>query len=238
MKAETSRLLAGAPAALPLEHDLLRGPLEDKLVEYVASANVDLMLVGHRRNHPLRRSLARQLTKLAPSSILMVPEGSPAAIRRILAPIDFSPPSAQALAAAVNLAAAVGLKELTALHVYFNETRTTYEGADRSFRGDELAHFNAFVAPLDKQGVAIQPLFREGVHPAHTIGQVAQELAIDLTIMETRGRSPSAAILLGSVAEETLAESANPVLVVKDSRKQIGLLRALLLKLTQREPGM
>lgn len=238
IQAETSRHLTGLPAALTLRHEIRRGPLVDQLLDYAASEHVDLALVGHRHDHPLRRSLARRLTKLAPCSVLLVPEGAVASVKRILVPIDFSPPAADALRLAVKLAAILGLKELTALHVYFDETRTTYEGADESIRGDETAHFNAFVAPIDKFGIKVEPLFREGVHPAHTIHRVADELSMDLTIMETRGRTPSAAILLGSVAQETLVESRGPVLVVKRSGTQIGLLRAMLLKLFQGEPGM
>jgi nucleotide-binding universal stress UspA family protein len=238
MQAETSKYLVDLPAAIPLNHELLRGPLIDRLLDCAVSQEVDLTMVGHRQDHPLRRSLARRLTKLAPCSVLLVPEGSAASVKRMLVPIDFSPSAADALRVAVQLGALLGLKELTALHVYFDESRTTYEGADESIRGDETSHFDAFAAPIDKFGVQIEPLFREGVHPAHTIRHVVDELSIDLTVMETRGRTPSAAILLGSVAQETLGESRGPVLVVKHSGTQISLLRALLLKLFQSEPGI
>ncbi len=237
LKSETSRHLSGLSASIPRKHEIRRGPLIDRLLEYAATEQVDLALVGHRQDHPLRRSLARRLTKLAPCSILLVPEGSAAAVKRILAPIDFSPSAAAALRVAAKLASLVGVSEVTALHVYFDESRTTYEGADESIRGDETAHFNAFVAPIDTCGVTVEPLFREGVHPAHTIRDVVQELSIDLTVMETRGRTPSAAILLGSVAQETLVESRGPVLIVKKSGTQVGVLRAMLLKLLQSEPG-
>lgn len=238
MKAETRRQLADLPGSIPHRHELRRGPLIDRLLEYAAAAHVDLALVGHRQDHPLRRSLARRLTKLAPCSLWLVPEGSAPSISRILAPIDFSPPAAEALGVAVQLGALMGMDEVTALHVYFDESRTTYEGADESVRGEESSHFNAFVAPIDTLGVKIVPLFREGVHPAHTIRQVVDELSVDLTVLETRGRTPSSAVLLGSVAQETLVESRGPVLVVKNSGKQIGVLRALLLKLLQGEPGL
>lgn len=237
LKAETGEYFGNLSPSVTLHYELRRGPLVDQLLKYAADEHVDLALVGHRRDHPLRRSLARKLTKLAPCSILMVPEGSPAAVTRILVPIDFSPPSADALTVAVKLAAFIGLPELTALHVYFDESRTTFEGADEVIRGNETAHFSTFIAPIEKYGVKVAPLFREGVHPAHTIAHVADELAIDLTVMETRGRTRSAAILLGSVAQETLVASKGPVLVVKHSGTQIGILRALLLKLLHSEPG-
>jgi len=238
LKAETGRHLGVLPASVRLKHELRSGPLLDRLLEYISTERVDLALVGHRQDHPMRRSLARRLTKLAPCSLLMVPEGSRASLERILVPIDFSPSAATALATAIKLAALVGVEELTALHVYFDESRTTYDGADEFIRGDEAAHFNAFIEPLETFGVTVLPLFREGVHPAHAIRHVAEELSIDLTVMETRGRTPSAAILLGSVAQETLVESLGPVLIVKRSGTQIGLFRALLLKLLQDNLGM
>jgi sulfate permease, SulP family len=238
MQAQISKYLGDLPASIPVEHAILRGPLLDRLLDYAASEQIDLTLVGHRQDHPMRRSLARRLTKLAPCSVLLVPEGSAASVNRILVPIDFSPSAADALGVAVKVGALVGSSELTALHVYFDESRTTYEGADESIRGDETSHFDAFVAPINTFGIKIKSLFREGVHPAHTIRRVADELATDLIVMETRGRTTSASILLGSVAQETLVETRVPVLVVKHSGTQIGLLRALLLKMFHSEPGM
>ncbi len=238
MKAKTSDHFVGLLSADSIKHAILRGALVDQLLKYTASEYFDLVVVGHRLDHALRRSLARQLTIMSPCSVLLVPEGSTPAIRRILAPVDFSPPSAHALSVALQLGAAAGLRSVSALHVYFDESRTTYEGADKAIRGNETEHFAAFVAGIDTAGVRVEPLFREGVHPAKTICEVASELSCDMTVLETRGRTSSAAILLGSVAEETLSESHGPVLVVKQQGTQIGLFRALLLKMFQRQPGL
>jgi len=237
LKAETGRQLGKLPESLMTHHTILRGPLVDQLLQYAVSEQIDVVLLGHRQDHPLRRSLARRLTKLAPCSVWLVPEGSKSAVKRVLVPIDFSPLSASALAVAARFATMAGLREVTALHVYFDESRTSYEGADEVIRGDETEHFNAFVSKIDASGVKIEPLFREGVHPAHTIRQVAQEQSMDLIVMETRGRTRSAAVLLGSVAQETLVESTTPVLVVKTSGPQVGLLRALVTTLLRSDPG-
>ncbi len=238
MKAETAKHLGSLSASIVLKHEIRRGPLLDRLLEYASSAQVDLALVGHRQDHPLRRSLVRRLAKLSPCSVLLVPEGSAASVQRILVPIDFSPSAAYALGVAVKLGALVHVNKLTALHVYFDEARTTYEGADESIRAGETAQFETFVKPIKTFGVEIEPLFRDGVNPAHAIRHAADELAIDLIVMETRGRTPSAAVLLGSVTQETLVETRVPVLVVKHSGTQIGLLRALLLKMFQSDPGL
>jgi hypothetical protein len=63
---------------------------------------------------------------------------------------------------------------------------------------------------------------------AHAIGRVAQRISADLIMMGTRGRSRSAAILLGSVTEATILQTRLPLLAVKHYGARMGLLEALL----------
>jgi nucleotide-binding universal stress UspA family protein len=162
----------------------------------------------------------------APCSVWMVPEGSPPTLNRILVPIDFSEPSADALRVGASLAKLTGA-ECLALHVYFNEARVTFGEYDRVLRGQEQEAFARFVAPLNLD-VSVVPVFEEGANRAHVINRVAAAHGCDLVVMATRGRSRSAAILLGSVTEETITDTALPLLVVKHYGAQIGALRALL----------
>jgi nucleotide-binding universal stress UspA family protein len=237
MKSAAAPHLGTLPGLPPVVYEGRTGPLLDELLEAVAEHRADLALIGHRQDHPLRRSLARRLAKLAPCSVWLVPNGSPAAVTRVLVPIDFSPTAGHALGTATALAPRVGLSGVTAVHVYFDESRTTYEGADDVVRGREEEAFAAFVAPLGTTAVSITPLFRESVSPSHAIREVADEIAADLVVMGTRGRSRSAAVLLGSVAQETLIESRVPVLVVKTPGRQVGVFRALLERLARHDPG-
>jgi sulfate permease, SulP family len=70
--------------------NVLKGPLLDRLLEFAAEQQVDLIIVGHQPSRSGRRSLARRLAMKAPCSVWMVPDGSPPSIRRILVPVDFS----------------------------------------------------------------------------------------------------------------------------------------------------
>jgi nucleotide-binding universal stress UspA family protein len=218
----------GVPATLPLACDVVSGPLVDRLLTYVAEHEIDLLLVGHRRSHPGRWALARRLAMKAPCSVWMVPEGSPTALDRILVPIDFSEHTADTLQVATDMARRVEGAECLALHVYFNEAAVTYEEYDQVLRGQEAEAFRRFVAPINTQGVPIRPLFEEGANVTHIINRVAEREAVDVTVMATRGRSRSAAILLGSVTEETIMETRVPLLVVKHFGARMGVLQALL----------
>jgi nucleotide-binding universal stress UspA family protein len=218
------------PAAVRLHYDAPRGPLLDQFLEHTAATQTDLLLLGHRASHPGRWALARRLAMKAPCSVWMVPDGFPAAIGHILVPVDFSEPTADSLRVAVSMAKLAGRDEVLALHVYFNEARVTYEEYDQVIRGEEQQTFREFVGPLDPQGVKVTPLFEEGANVAHVINRVAERHGCDLVVMATRGRSRSAAILLGSVAEEAITETRVPLLVVKHYGAQLGVIRALLEK--------
>ena len=206
---------------------VLPGERIDRLLEFAAEHETDLVLVGHRRERSGRRSLARRLAMKAPCSVWMAPEGSPATLGRVLAPIDFSDSAADALSVAAALAARGGARECFALHVYFNDAVTTYDEYAEVLRGKEEQAFARFVAPLDLHGVEVRPLFHEAPNVAHAVERVAGELGADLVVMGTRGRSRSAAVLLGSETEQTIMASRIPVLAVKHYGARLNLLQAL-----------
>jgi nucleotide-binding universal stress UspA family protein len=216
------------PETVHVYHEVLKGPLMDRLLAYTAEQEVDVLLLGHRRDHPLRYALARRLAMKAPCSVWLCPEGSPGTLKRILVPIDFSEHAADALQVATSMAKLVGQSECQALHVYFNEARATYEEYDQVLRGQEWQAFEQFITPLNLHGVVVRPLFEEGASAARIINRVAAREGCDLVVMATRGRSRSAAILLGSVTEETIVETSVPLLVVKHYGARLGVLQALL----------
>lgn len=237
IQAATKTSLTGLSGSAHVSWEVLAGPLLDRLLEVAAEKEKDVLLVGHRRDHPGRSALARRLAMKAPCSVWMVPGGAAADIRRILVPIDFSGHAADTLRVATRLAQRLGLKECLALHVYFNEATVTFEGYDTVIRGQEDKAFRDFLTPIDCRGVCVTPLFEEGANVAHAIGRVAEREGVDLIVMGTRGRSRSASILLGSVTEDTIIDTRIPLLVVKHFGARMGVLEALLDKSFRQRRG-
>lgn len=219
--------LPGGVQNVDVGHEVLAGPLTDELLRYVTDQKIELVFVGRARKDGGRQSLARRLAMKAPCSVWMVPESATAAIRRVLVPIDFSDHSEDTLRVAVSLARLCGA-ECLPLHVYFNEAVITYEEYDQVLRGEEEAHYKKFIEPIDASGVEMTPIFEEGPNVANTIERVAQRVAADLIVMGTRGRSRSAAILLGSVTEETMLNTQVPLLAVKHFGAWMSVVQALL----------
>ena len=217
------------PDNVKLYCDVLKGPLSDRLLGFAAEQEVDLMLLGHRPDHPPGRgSLVRRLAMQAPCSVWIVPHGSPLSLKRILVPVDFSEHAADAMRVAASMARLCGKAECLALHVYSNEAVLTYEEDDPVLLGQKEQAFEQFIAPIDCRGVEVTPIFAEGTNVAHAIHRVAQQQNVDLKVVATRGRSRSATILLGSVTEGVIIEARTPVLVVKHFGARLGVLQILM----------
>ena len=165
---------------------------------------------------------------IAPASVWLVPEGSPAKIEDILVPIDFSDHSADALAVAVHIARCRGLRSVRAVHVFFDPSTIRYDEHVEEIRGQEEAAFERFIAPIDRQGVEVEPVFIEGTRTADDILSLADRSGTDLVVMNTRGRSRAASVLLGSVTSDTMANTRVPLLAVKHFGSRMTLREALL----------
>ncbi len=206
----------------------VRGARLDQLLGLAVERQRDLIVLGHRRARSGRRSLARRLAMVAPSSVWLVPEGSAAQIANILVPIDFSNHSADALSVAVGIARAIGLKQLRAVHIFFDPSTIRYDEHVEEIRGQEEAAFERFIEPIDRQGVEVEPIFIEGTRTAQDILRLAEHSDTDLIVMNTRGRSHAAGVLLGSVTSDTMAATTVPLLAVKHFGGRMTLREALV----------
>jgi nucleotide-binding universal stress UspA family protein len=165
---------------------------------------------------------------VSPSSVWLVPEGSPPKISNVLVPIDFSDHSADAMAVAIEIARAAGMERLRAVHVFFDPSTIRYDEHVAEIRGQEEAAFERFMAPIDRQGVEVEPVFIEGTRTAEDILRLADHSDTDLVVMNTRGRSRAASVLLGSVTSDSMAATKIPLLAVKHFGGRMTLREALV----------
>lgn len=216
---------------------VLHGVRVDELVKFVTERRMELILLGHRKHRSGRRYLAQRLAMVTPCSVWMAPEGAPARISRILAPIDFSENSADSLSQGAALASLLGLDELTALHVFFDPSTVRYDERIDEFRGRESLAFARFQEGVNTHGVRIDPVFMESNNVARSILRCAERQDADLIVMSTRGRSRAASILLGSETAQTLMESPIPVLAVKHFGANLNFAQALISPEIWSRPG-
>ncbi|MCE9532887.1 MAG: universal stress protein [Planctomycetes bacterium] len=205
----------------------LDGSRVDQLIDFIHAQRCDMVLLGHRKDRSGQRSLARRLAMIAPCSLLMVPEGAPVAITEIMAPTDFSDHSADSVEVAASIARAAGLSSCVVTHVFSDPAIIRYDEHVDEMHRNKQAAFDKFVAPLQRHGIELQPFFLEGNNVARSILHAAQRHESDLMVMNTRGRSRAASILLGSVTTQVMIESPIAVLAVKHFGAMMNLFQAL-----------
>lgn len=227
MADDVARYFGHPPDGVTVECHGVEGTRIDRLVEFSIEHKTDVILLGHRKSRSGRRSLAQRLAMITPCSVWLVPEGCPAAIERILAPVDFSEHSADSLSLATALARLLGIDECEALHVFFDPSTIRYDEHVEEIRGNERRAFDEFIAGVNAHGIAVEPAFVESSQVAEAILARARQTQTDLIVMSTRGRSPAASILLGSATAQTMAEAPIPVLAVKHFGAHLNLFEAL-----------
>jgi nucleotide-binding universal stress UspA family protein len=134
-------------------------------------------------------------------------------VRTILCPTDLSEQSGDAIEVARSLARDLGAR-LVVLHVLPPPASRAEAVARRppdSYR-DQI--WNDYLLPIEAPGVRLERRLEDG-DPAEEIVRVAEEVAADLIVMATHGRTGLGRLLMGSVAEEVLRKAPCPVLTVR-----------------------
>jgi nucleotide-binding universal stress UspA family protein len=133
-------------------------------------------------------------------------------VRRILAPVDFSPCSKKALEYATFLADKLGAS-VDVLHAWTlpAQGEATLESLARENAEKEMEAFMktcAMPAGMER----VRSLVRFGAESA-TILETAKDY--DLLVMGTNGRTGISRLLLGSIAEEVVRKASCPVVTVR-----------------------
>jgi nucleotide-binding universal stress UspA family protein len=206
------------------------------IVEYAEEADIDLIVMGTHGRRGVRKlllgSVAAEVTRMAPCSVLTVPsrdDSGPAPdFRRILVPVDFSDPSIHALKVACGLANDLGSRLYLAyvlgeiLHPAFYNM-----GARRlSDFQPEALHWakSALKEAAENTGncgrIRMDYFALEG-HAAREIVRFIRNHPTELIVMGSHGRTGIKQVLLGGTTEKVISGAECPVLVVKESGKPL-----------------
>jgi len=223
---------------IPIERIHSRGPAPgETITAYVEDRDVDVVVIGTQGRRGLKRlflgSVAQEIIRRVGCPVLAVRERDtvgPAGctIRRILAPIDFSVHSIEALAYAKALAALFEAT-LDCLHVLdptlnarlygtglTNRPRAEQEEEEKAY--ERLSWLSAEVG--GPSGLAITHHIVTGYPPVE-ITRHAEQQACDLIVMATHGLTGLQRFPLGGVTGRVLQLAACPVFITKPFGKSL-----------------
>jgi len=196
------------------------GRLGDHLLEVADAERVDLVVVGTHRLRGLRRlaSVSSVVLHFSNASVACVPAGGvpiqeePQPIRRVLIPTDLSATSNQAILAGYGLLSDRG-GEVHLIHVVVPD-RIHASSPERD--AAIIAELRGLVPKwAAKKGIVTRTEVVHRTDVAHAIDEGAARAGADIVCMGSHGRSGIGRVVLGSVAEQVVRDSAQPVLIVR-----------------------
>ncbi|WP_434299163.1 universal stress protein [Corallococcus exiguus] len=212
------------------------GNVAEPLARLAEAARADLLLLGSHQRRGLRRvrhgSVSLSSLQLAPvAAVACVPScsareaeapvGIPS-IQRVLVSTDFSPLANRAIPHALSLLPRGG--ELILAYVIESPVPIVYAdfwpAVALSGNDDdepELRRQLEALVPSDAagRGITVRMELLPGVHAAQALCQAAERCGADIFCISSHGRTGVRRAVLGSVAQEVVARSRRPVLVVK-----------------------
>ncbi len=200
----------------------INSPLVE-LSKRIRERKADLLVLGSHGVSPGKSPgiLAAQCVRRAPARVLLVRDGQTGPYKSIVACVDFSETSRDALSAAVRMAAQDGAA-LHILHVYQPAwkrltrppVRPELAGAFREALIGQLKAFCTAGTPEMEWSKAHFEVAESSSHGAGIVECVKAKGA-DLVVLGTRGKTNLRDVLMGSTAERVVRDAPCGILAIK-----------------------
>jgi len=212
----------GAPSEARVLVDV--GAPIDCVLRRVRETKVDLLALGVTGSSMIPMgagTLATKCLRKAPAKVLLVHERKTGPFRRIVAGVDFSDQSREAVTQALRVADQ-DHAEVHLLHVFTGswgryallpDAWEVNEAQAAQYRRALELRLREFVGDTGKRPIHFA--VTEAANHGHGIAEYARRVQADLLVLGTKGRSNLGYVLLGSTVERLLREIPSSVLVVR-----------------------
>ena len=195
--------------------------------------DVDLIIMGRKETLAGNGSLAKGIAKKAPCSILMLQEKRPAGLpKKIMVPTDFSDHTEMIYEFSERICKDLHA-ELVPVHIYqvphgYSKTGKTFEEFSEIMKENANKDFKKFLHKNNHHDLDCHFVLNESGDEGKLLLEEANKIDADMILLGSRGRTKSAAILLGSVAEKlVMVNNVLPMLIFKKKGETVGFFEAL-----------
>jgi len=219
-----------------IEIEVLEGDPFEKVLRWSNVKEIDLMVMGRKEDMRGAGFFPIKMANLLLCSILLVPKIVIAKIEKILVPFDFSEFSDFALEEALFIKEKY-TADVICQHVYevpqgYYSTGKSYEEFAEIMRENAVRKFENHIRHLenlDPKDFEVEYTLNKVKNLCYLVTQFANNANVDLIIAGSRGRTPMASLLLGSVAGKLISYDNNlPLMIVKHKERNMNLFEALL----------
>lgn len=222
------------PAEIDIEVIVEEGKPMDTVLRWAKIKDVDLLIMGRKEDLEGSGSLAKHTAQRAPCSVMFFTEKSPLKIpEKLLVPLDFSEHSYITLQFANKLADELGCKIL-GMHVFavpvgYYKTGKSHEEFEKIMEGHAQKDYQDFIKKHNLPEFECLFLLKQDGNEGRFIIKTAKEQHADMILMGSRGRTASAAVLLGSIAEKLVnVNNQVPMIIFKKKGENMDFMEALM----------
>ncbi|WP_297338487.1 universal stress protein [Algoriphagus sp.] len=205
----------------------------DTFLRWAKIKDVDLVIMGRKETLKGSGALANGVAKKAPCSVLLLQEKRPEGLpKKIMIPTDFSDHNHLIYSFGERVADELNA-ELIPVHFFevphgYSKTGKSFEEFAEIMKEHAKKDFKKFVAKHNLSELSCDFILNDGEDIGELLLKEAHKLDVDMFIMGSRGRTKSAAMLLGSTAEKLIAENnVLPMLIFKQKGENMGFFEAL-----------
>lgn len=205
----------------------------DTFLRWAKIKDVDLIIMGRKEELEGSGSLANGVAKQAPCSVLLLQEKRPSGLpKKIMIPTDFSDHNEMIYDFAEGISDELGA-ELIPVHLYdiphgYTKTGKTKEEFAKIMKKNAQKDFKKFINKFKHKELHCEFVLNENEGPGIALLNEAKRLEVDMILLGSRGRTKSAAILLGSVATRlVVVNNILPMLIFKKKGETMGFFEAL-----------
>lgn len=215
--------ILGAPKDVEITVEVREGKPYEKLLHWIDVKEIDLLIVGHKRESEGSGIMPRRVARRAKCDILFITENAqlPA---NILVPIDFSDNSARALQFAVDYSEKLPNGKITSLHIVEAPPEKYYmrTGSGSGFRAilteaaKKAYHKMLETHQIDQEAITSVFLEDDYINIAARISDYIEDNDADLIVLGAQGHTALEKFFYGSVTERLVEASiSKPVLVIR-----------------------
>jgi nucleotide-binding universal stress UspA family protein len=223
----------GLHEAFSYEIIVKEGNPQETILRWCKIKDIDLLVMGRKKMIKGSGSLVKNLTQKYANPVFLLPEESSlSGLKKILLPIDFSFYSVKTIQLAKQISEKTDA-EISCCHLYevprgYTKTGKSFEEFSTIMLENAKKDYEKFKKENKLTHINCTFILKQKKDEVENILAYSLEHKIDLLIIGSRGRTQSAAILLGSVAEKMVdINNEIPMLVLKKKGESMGFLEAL-----------
>lgn len=220
----------------PYSVEVIEGSPSHQILHWADIKRVDLIVVGRKSGLKGKGILSHKIARLAPCSVVYVPEILPAHFKNFVVPVNFTETSGMALEYAIELCSSSNEGHITCLHVYEVPAGYHYSGKNYDEFADIMKKnaqnkFKQWIAGFDLKGVEVHDeyVLDKNDDIAQAIYNFAVGQQTSNIVIGSKGRTSAAAFILGSVAEKVVMLNKHiPLFVAKAKNQNMDFFQAIL----------